>query len=188
MTTQNKTLLATVLLGLFLGACAKSPSTKRTVRQSGQQVVNPNVSTASAQAATSQNLFYEITSLSRPDENVQVVIEIKTPDGYYIPITTDHASGQLDARGVYDDTRNGAQLEFRARCSNASCDQYTLLMTVIKNQYAYHQTAAVSYRMDCEFNVEQLNAAVTRNFYTSLDSVITKFASYGVRETGLCSY
>ena len=188
MMTQNKTLLFALLAGLFLGACSKSPSGKRTVRQSGQQIVNQTGSTASAQAAVSQNLFYEIVSLSRPDENVQVEIEIKTPDGSFLPITTEHNSGNLDAYGLYEDNKSGATLEFRARCSNSSCDQYTLLMTVVKTGYAYHQVAAVSYRTDCKFNVEHLNVAVNRNLYASVDAVNTKFATYGVKASNDCSY
>ena len=103
----------------------------------------------------------------------------------YLPITTDHSTSR-EAYGIYTDDKNGAQLEFRARCSDESCSKYTMLMTVVKGGNAYHQVAVVSYRNSCRFNVENINAAVNSNLYRTLDAVETKFANSSVGEENDC--
>jgi hypothetical protein len=183
---KNKYLiLTTVILSLFAASCAKSPSGVRTIKQTSGNTVNAAASNQSVQAAVVQNLYYEITSVSRPDQNIKVTLEVKTPAGLFLPITTDHSTSR-EAYGIYKDESNSVQLEFRARCSDDICSKYTLLMTVVKANMAYHQTAVVSYRNDCKFNIENINAAVTQNLYTSLNAVETKFENAGVGEAFDC--
>ena len=184
---KNKyfTLTAAIVLMLITSACAKSPSGVRTVKQTSSNTLNAAVSNQSVQAAVVQNLYYELTSVSRPDQNVKVTLQVKTPAGLFLPITTDHSTSR-EAYGIYKDESSGVQLEFRARCSDDICTKYTLLMTVVKANMAYHQTAVVSYRNDCKFNIENLNASVTNSLYTSLNTVETKFDQAGVRETLDC--
>lgn len=178
-------IFAPLFLALITASCAKSPSGVRTIKQTAGNTVNAATSNQSVQAAVSQNLYYEMVSVSRPNENVQVSIEVKTPTGMYLPITTDHSSSR-EAYGIYTDDKNGAQLEFRARCSDESCSKYTMLMTVVKGAMAYHQTAVVSYRHACRFNLENINAAVSSNLYRTLDAIETKFANSGVVEETDC--
>lgn len=183
--TNKYFILTAVVLTLITSACAKSPSGVRTIKQTSANTVNAVASSQSVQAAVVQNLYYEVTSVSRPDVNVKVTLEVKTPAGLFLPITTDHSSSR-EAYGIYKDETNAVQLEFRARCSDDICSKYTLLMTVVKANLAYHQTAVVSYRNDCKFNIENLNAGVTQNLYTSLNAVDTKFDNAGVREVSDC--
>ena len=178
-------IFAPLFLALITASCAKSPSGVRTVKQTSGNLVNAAASTQSIQAAVQQNLYYEMVSVTRPDEKVQVSIQVKTPAGMYLPITTDHSTSR-EAYGIYTDDKNGAQLEFRARCSDESCSKYTMLMTVVKGGNAYHQAAVVSYRNSCRFNVENINAAVNSNLYRNLDAVETKFANSSVVEENDC--
>lgn len=97
-------------------SCAKKSSTIRAVKQTGSKVMNPNVSTPSRQAADTQNLLYDIVSLSWPiegDGDLKIESEIKTPDGRYIPITTFHTNN-YDSVGVVDDAQNGNKIDIRA--------------------------------------------------------------------------
>lgn len=174
-----------LFIALLTASCAKSPSGVRTVKQTSGNIVNSAGSTQSIQAAVTQNLYYEVVSVTRPDEDVKVSLEVKTPSGMYLPITTDHSTAN-EAYGIYTDEKNGVQLEFRARCSDAVCTKYTLLMTVVKSNMAYHQVAIVSYRNSCSFNFENINAAVSSNLYRSLDAVETKFANAGVVDDNRC--
>lgn len=178
-------IFAPLFIALITASCAKSPSGVRTVKQTAGNVVNAATSTQSIQAAVTQNLYYEMVSVSRPGQNVQVEIQVKTPAGMYLPITTDHSTSR-EAYGIYTDDKNGAQLEFRARCSDETCSKYTMIMTVVKSGMAYHQVAVVSYRNACRFNLENINASVSSNLYRTLDAVETKFASSGVVEETDC--
>ncbi len=174
-----------LFIALLTASCAKSPSGVRTVKQTSGNVVNAATSNQSVQAAVTQNLYYEIVSLTRPDQDLKISIEVKTPSGLFLPITTDHSTSN-EAYGIYTDDRNGVQLEFRARCNDSVCSKYTLLMTVVKSNMAYHQVAVVSFRNSCSFNYENINAAVTSSLYRTLDAVETKFANAGVVDDKLC--
>ena len=174
-----------LFIALLTASCAKSPSGVRTVKQTSGNVVNAATSNQSVQAAVTQNLYYEIVSLTRPDQDLKISIKVKTPSGLFLPITTDHSTSS-EAYGIYTDDRNGVQLEFRARCSDSICSKYTLLMTVVKSNKAYHQVAVVSYRNSCSFSFENINAAVTSSLYRDLSAVETKFASAGVVDDKQC--
>lgn len=174
-----------LFIALLTASCAKSPSGVRTVKQTSGNVVNAAASNQSVQAAVTQNLYYEIVSLMRPDQDLKISMEVKTPSGLFLPITTDHSTSN-EAYGIYTDDRNGVQLEFRARCNDSICSKYTLLMTVVKSGLAYHQVAVVSFRNSCSFNVENINASITSSLYKTLDAVETKFANAGVADDNKC--
>ncbi len=174
------------ILGLFLtissivilSSCAKKGSGVRAIKQTDSVMTNPAVSRPSIQAADTQQLLYGITSLERPelasesDPQTRIKLEIRTPDQRYVPIETSHIDGN-DSFGFFDDTqKNGTKLDIRARCEGTQCDRYLLLVTVVKNGYAIHQLAAISYSSDCMFNLENINFAVpVARMYANLNEL-----------------
>ena len=179
MSSMNLKLLSKSLLFVFLisisVSCAKKGSTVRAVKQTGSKVMNPAVSTPSRQAADTQNLLYDIVSLSWPiegDGELKIESEIKTPDGRYIPITTFHTNN-YDSVGVIDDAQNGNKIDIRARCEGENCEKYLLLATIVRGGFAVHQLAVVSYSSDCRFNLQNTNHTVA-SMYSSLDELSQK--------------
>lgn len=158
--------LFTVSALVVLASCAKKGSGVRAIKQTESVMLNPAISKPSIQAADTQQLLYTITSLERPelasesDPQTRIKLEISTPDQRYVPIETMHVDGN-DSFGFFDDTqKNGTKLDIRARCEGNQCDRYLLLVTVVKNGYAIHQLAAISYSVDCKFNLENINFTV----------------------------
>jgi hypothetical protein len=164
-----RSLLRITLLALcftLAASCAKKASEPIRIksRQPVAKSINETVSKESQLQATNQQINYEITVIERPsldsENQAEVIFEVKTPDGRFVPITTSHAKGS-DAMGVFDDTaKNGIKLDIRARCEGDSCEKYLLLVTAVKNGYAHHQIVAISYASDCHFNVDHINHAV----------------------------
>lgn len=160
-------------------SCAKKPSGVRTLRQTEQRIVDPNVTNASRNQAANQNVNYTMSVVEVPEpgsqpEELIINSEIKTPNGKFIPITTTHISGK-DVYGILTDSDNGNKLDIRARCIGTSCEQYILLMTVVKNNYAVHQIVVVSYSHQSYFNLKEINYTTGIQFYQSLDAVQTAF-------------
>lgn len=174
-----QTLTVAVFLCLGFFSCAKKSSSNRDAPKTNSQILNPQTTTVSQQAAVSQNLSYLVNKIDwpkiNPDGSVSITSEIKNPQTQYLPITTTHQTGQ-DAYGLYDDSVNGVKLDIRARCVGQGCDAYYLLITVIKNNYAYHQIAAVSYNTDCDYTVEHRNFQTTK-LYSNLQEVVNQMQS-----------
>jgi len=168
----------TVSAIIVLSSCAKKGSGVRAIKQTDSVMTNPAVSTPSIQAADTQQLRYNITSLERPelasdsDPQTRIKLEISTPDQRYLPIETLHIDGN-DSSGFFDDTtKNAVKLDIRARCEGEQCTRYLLLVTVVKNGYAIHQLAAISFIDDCKFNLENINFSVPgARMYSSLDEL-----------------
>jgi hypothetical protein len=180
-----KTLLTVAIFAgsfVLFSSCAKKGSPVRAVKTQTESTTMNNVtSTQSAQAAGAQALSYTITSISIPqsdESSIKIDSEIKTPDGRYIPITTTHTANQ-DSVGVIDDReKNGNLIDIRARCVDnnnsysLNCEKYLMLATIVKNGYAVHQLAVVSYSNDCKFNLENISPAVSGlRIYSSLDDL-----------------
>lgn len=173
-----KVILSVLAISFVSFSCAKKPAGIRTVRQTDSKVVNQAVSNASTQAASVQNLLYQMTVVELPGEatdgSFTVNSEIKTPSGQYVPITTTHTNGK-DAQGVVEDAANGAKLDIRSRCVGENCDQYIMLVTVVKNNYAVHQMMVISYLNQSYFNIETINASIAPSqMYRSLDEVVQR--------------
>jgi hypothetical protein len=177
---QNKTsktmIIGLTLIALFNFSCAKKPSGIRTIRQTEAQAINPSSNTYNKEAAAAQGTLYEIYSIERPDTSasdgtVVVKSEIKTPEGKFIPVTATH-DGKEDENGLIN-LEGNHQLLVQSRCINENCATYVMLITLLINNYAYHQNLAVSYSKDeTYFHVDNKNAARTSNFYRSLNEAV----------------
>lgn len=176
---SNKIILVLVMATLaFSGlSCAKKESKIRDVK-TDQQVMNPQITNQSIQQAEAQDISYVLNSVSVPVDNGNgtntVTSEIVSRASNYIPIDTTHTSNQ-DTYGVYDDPTQGTKLDIRARCIGQGCEKYVLLVTVVKNGYAYHQMAAISFAGDDFFYSEQRNYRVA-TMYKNVDEVLAQHA------------
>lgn len=176
---SNKMFLVLAMATLaFSGlSCAKKQSKIRGAKTS-QQVMNPQMTNQSIQQADTQDISYMLNSVSVPQDNGNgtntVTSEIVSRAANYIPIETTHSLNQ-DSYGVYDDTTQGSKLDIRARCIGSACEKYVLLITVVKNGYAYHQMAAISFKDDDFFYSEQRNYRVA-TMYRSVDEVLAQHA------------
>jgi len=174
-----KALAAILFLGLGFSSCAKKSSGSRGAPKTTAQALNPQATAVAQQAAVSQNLSYLLNKIDWPvtnaDGSISMSSEIKNPQSQYLPVTTTH-QGNQDAYGIYDDSVNGVKLDIRTRCVGQGCDAYYMLITVIKNNYAYHQIAAVSYNTDCDYTVEHRNFQTTK-LYSSLQEVVNQMQS-----------
>lgn len=173
----NKMIIYIVLAGVaFSGlACAKKQSKIRGAK-TNQQVMNPKITNDSILVAETQDISYMLNSVSTPEQNQNgsntVTSEITTRSANYIPIYTTHIENQ-DSYGIYDDASQGTKLDIRARCLGSDCEKYALLITVVKNGYAYHQMAAISFKDDDFFYVEQRNYKVAQ-MYRNIDEVLAQ--------------
>lgn len=176
----NKTiLLLLVATFAFSGlSCAKKQSKIRGAKTS-QQVMNPQITNDSINVAESQDISYMLNSVSVPEDNGDgsntVTSEIVSRSSNFIPIYTTHTENQ-DSYGIHDDPTQGTKLDIRARCIGAGCEKYVLLVTVVKNGNAYHQMAAISFKGDDFFYVEQRNYRVAQ-MYRNVDEVLSQNAS-----------
>lgn len=172
---KNLGFILILALSSIFYSCAPKKAPLRTVKQTSKNMINPVTTEASIKAGNTQSLQYDITVLERPNldfsNNPVVTFEIKTPSNKFYTIQTNHPNNQ-DSSGFMDDTENGFKLDIRARCEEANCDKYTLLVTVVKAGYAIHQLIAVSYAQDCQFNLEVRNPEASNvQLFTSLDQV-----------------
>lgn len=154
-----------MVLSLFVFSCAKTPSGVRTVKQTGQQIVSPQVSGPSVNAANAQNIAVDVVTVERPesttDGSLSVTSELKLPNGSYIPVTTTHTNGS-EAYGQVDiDTQT--KLDVRSGCFETNCAKYIMLITVVKSNYAVHQIAVISKLADSFFYIKHINATVAPN-------------------------
>lgn len=175
----NKTaLLLLVATFAFSGfSCAKKNSKIRGAKTS-QQVMNPKITSDSISVAETQDISYMLNSVSVPEANQDgsntVTSEVVSRSSNFIPIYTTHTENQ-NSYGIYEDASQGTKLDIRARCIGSACEKYVLLVTVVKNGYAYHQMAAISFKDDDFFYVEQRNYRVAQ-MYTNVDEVLAQYS------------
>lgn len=175
--TSNKMILVLAMATLaFSGlSCAKKQSKIRGAK-TAQQVMNPQITNQSIQQADTQDISYTLNSVSIPVDNGNgtntVTSEIVSRAVNYVPVDTTHSLNQ-DSYGFYDDSTQGTKLDIRARCLGEGCAKYVLLITVVKNDYAYHQMAAISFKDDDFFYSEQRNYKVA-TMYRSVDEVLAQ--------------
>lgn len=173
----NKTMLVFLLATVaFSGlSCAKKQSKIRGAK-TNQQTMSPQITNDSISVAQTQDISYMLNSISIPEQNEDgshtVTSEIASRAANFIPIYTTHTLNQ-DSYGIYDDASQAAKLDIRARCIGAECAKYVLLITVVKNGYAYHQMAAISNKDEDFFHIEQRNYKVA-TMYRSVDEVLAQ--------------
>lgn len=158
-------------------SCAKKASKIRGTKTQ-RQILNTQTTNDSTQLAVIQNVNYMLNSISTPEESNDGSYTISSEisrQSQFIPFSTTHF-GEESAYGIYDDASNGHKLDIRSRCLGIACEKYVLLLTVVKNGYAYHQIAAISFKDDDFFYVEERNHQRLQLF-TSLDEVIQQHAN-----------
>jgi hypothetical protein len=178
-------LLIQVLFLVVMSSCSKSPSGVRPQIKNQQTVLNPQQSTAAQQAAASVNANYKIETISLPrvdGARLAIDVELASPSGQYLPVTTYHSGSATDSSGIYNDTQRGVQVRLEARCSNTSdCEKYMLLITVLKDSQVVFQQFAISYLSDCRFNVASTSAG-NGSYYQDISAAEVAFSN--VRPVG----
>lgn len=148
-----------VFLPLFFvvvfSSCSKKQSSTRATVKTQQTQLNPTQTIAADQQAAAVQANYKISSISVPEatgSGFLVYVELTTPSGAALSLTTRHENGVMDSDGVYTDSQRGLQVYVLSRCSQSDCSKYTILVTTYKSNQALYQDAAVSYKNDCKFN------------------------------------
>lgn len=164
--------LVAVTLSLFVTSCAPKKQGVRATVKTAQTSLNPGGSAVADQQATALNAIYKINSISLPsatDYGVVINSDLLTPSNQYLPISTSHENGVLDSQGIFNDSSRGLQVYVNARCSDAECTKYLLLVTAVRNNQAVYQSGAVSYKEDCQF-WSISNTSSTGQMYNSMDA------------------
>lgn len=191
---QKKVNIFCILLALVaisFTSCAKKPSGIRAQVKSQQTNINPTVSAQADQQAASVKLDYKISTVSIPNalENgngYSINVELVSPSGEVLPLTTQHENGRLDAFGTYNDTARDVQVQIQARCSTDECFKYTFISTVVKNNQKVYQAVAISYKDDCKFNIASSSFSAGQ-FVQDLNEVENKYKVFPVNDIESCS-
>lgn len=173
-----KSLLAVLLVAGSFSACSKKPSGVRAQVKTQRNDLNGPVSQQADAQGAALNANYRIATVSVPnqtDAGVTIDVQLTTPDGLNLPVTTHHENGQLDSQGIYSDTARNLQIYVQARCSADNCAKYLLMISAVRNQQVVYQSVALSYKDDCKFYAlsSSTNAG---SFYYSLDEAETRIA------------
>lgn len=165
-----------LVLALSGASCAKKSSKTRSVK-TAQKIINTQTTQQSAQLAEQQDIRYLLNSVSTPQQNEDgtwTVDSEVTRQSQYLPFSTTHGADP-NAYGVYNDAGPGTKLDIRARCIGEECEKYVLLLTIVKNGYAYHQIAAISFKQDDFFYIEERNYQRIQ-LYNDVDEVLAQHA------------
>lgn len=171
MKTTLFNLLMVGLVAASFGCQKKSTGTVQAKKQAGSALVPQQVINNSNQQGAMYGVNYNIATIDYPNcanGSCSVNIEIKTPQNQYLQFTTNHY-GYQDSFGTYNDP-SGAIVQIQARCEGQACDKYALLATVTKNGQNMFQSAAISYKNDCNFYVASLSSQY--NMYQSIDQLL----------------
>ncbi len=168
-------------------SCSKKSNSGRSATKVSGVNLNPTVTQTSQNISSNLNVNYNITKSDYPtgqSGQFNVKSEIQTPNGQFITVTTSHQS-ETDSIGSYTDpSQPNVKLDLRARCVGVNCEKYVLLMTVVRDGYAYHQVAAISYSQDCRFSYD-LRSYQVANLFQSVSEVISNY--YNVQPTNDCA-
>jgi hypothetical protein len=186
MKTKNNGLqiFTVCVISLVVFSCAPKKSGVRASVKSTQTNLNPAVSSVAEQQATAQNAIYKISSISIPtdtDAGVTVSSELLNPSNQYLPITTSHENGAMNSQGVFNDSARGLQVHVDARCSADGCYKYQLLVTVVRNNQAVFQSAAISFKNDCSFKSISVGSNAGQMF-RSMDEFESKYSNVAPAE------
>jgi hypothetical protein len=174
---MNKFLLIFVMIAATISgvSCAKKSSKIRGAKTNAR-VLNTNTTQDSITLADAQDLNYQLNSVSEPlvNEDGSNTVESEVASrNQFLPFSTTHM-GTQDAYGIYDDNIQGTKLDIRSRCIGAECEKYAILITVVKSGYAHHQMAAISFKEDDFFYVEQRNHQRVQ-LYRSVDELLAQY-------------
>lgn len=173
-----------VCFGAF--SCAPKKSGVRADVKTASTTLNPGTAAIAEQQAQAQNAMYKISSISLPhqsDIGATVDSELLNPSNQYLPVTTAHENGQMDSQGIFNDTQRGLQVHVQARCTDSVCTKYILLVTVVRNNQALFQSAAISFKDDCSFYTSSVSSG-TGQMYQSLDGFASAYSSVQPRNDG----
>lgn len=155
-TNKSKiTFLIILILSVFSGSCAKKSSGVRATVKTQQTDMNPYVSEQANLQGAGANADYKISTITIPNSTstgFSVDVELLTPSGESLPLTTRHENGNTDSEGVYTDSQRGLQVHVQARCSRDNCFKYTIIVTTIRNNQAIYQASAISFKDDCKYH------------------------------------
>lgn len=171
-------LMATLSL-TALSSCSQKSKGVRSQVKSTNTNLNPAVSSQADQQAAAQNANYKIYSVSLPNQTgtgYSVDVQLTDPSNQYLPLTTNHDGGNLDSQGIYTDSARGVQVYVQARCSSDECYKYTLLVTVVRNNQSLFQSAAISFKNDCQFNAISVGAN-SGQMFRSLDELESRYSN-----------
>ncbi len=181
-------LLSFLSLSLFT-SCAKEPAGVRATVKTQQTNLNPAVSAQADQQAAGAKADYKISTIAIPTQTAagfSVDVELSTPSGERLPLTTRHENGNIDSEGVYNDTARSLQVHVMARCSQDNCTKYTVIVTTIRNNQAIYQATAISYKDDCKFHSVSASFNVGE-FLKSLNEVDNKYSVSPKNDIESCS-
>lgn len=179
MKHTQSTLKIVLLAGLFsFGfSCAKQPSGVRVVKQVTGLAMNQAVSQQSMNDASAMGVSYLLKSIERPEKmdngTITVKTEVQTPDGQYLPLTSNHTTEKPQAYGILN-LKSDEKLDVRAKCYGSECEKYIILVTVIKNNQSVYQIAAISNAHEDVFHYELLST-MRYQMFTSPDAVKQKY-------------
>lgn len=168
----TKLSIAMMAAAVALSSCSKKAAGVRAQVKTQRNDLNASVSGQADAQAAAQNAIYRIYTVSIPNETDQgqsVDVQLQTPDGMVLPVTTHHNSGQLDSQGRYTDSARGLEVYVQARCSADNCAKYLLIVTVLRSQQMVYQSLALSYKDDCKF-YSLSSSANAGTFYSSLNA------------------
>ncbi len=172
-------ILFTTFLLLSSVSCSQKAKGVRSQVKNTPNNLNSAVSSQAEVQAAAQNANYKIFSVSLPtmsDVGYTVDVQLQDPANQYLPLTTNHDNGLMDSQGIYTDSARGLQVYVQARCSTDECFKYTLLVTVVRNNQSIFQTAAISFKNDCQFNSISVGAS-TGQMFQSLDDLESRYGN-----------
>lgn len=167
-----KLAVAMLAVAVTLSSCSKKAQGVRAQIKTQRNDLNASASGQADAQAAAQNAIYRIYSVSIPnqtDQGYSVDVELQTPDGMVLPVSTHHNGGQLDSQGRYTDSARGLDVQVQARCSADSCAKYLLIVTVFRSQQMVYQSLALSYKDDCKF-YSLSSSANAGTFYSNLNT------------------
>ena len=169
------------LILVLASSCSKAPSGVRAKVKDQQNLIAPTATSQATQEAASQNANYTIATISWPraeNSGYSVDVELQTPNGQFLPVTTHHDQSTAFSQGTYSDSQNNIQVLIQASCSTDSCSKYVLLVTVYRSSQALFQTFAISYANDCNFSIRSASNSAG-SFYNSLNAAENANMSVG---------
>jgi hypothetical protein len=170
------------LILVLAASCSKAPSGVRAQVKNQQNTIAPTTTTQATQQAASSGADYVISTITlpQPDDNggYTVDVELKTPNGQFLPITTKHQVNNGFSQGTYNDSQTGMQVLIQASCNSSNCSKYMVLVTVSRNGQNLYQNFAISYDTDCKFYwiASSANAGA---YYSSLSAAENANMNYG---------
>lgn len=168
------------LVMMFLFSCTPKKASVRAQVKNQQTNLNPTGSAQAEQQGQSLNAVYKVMTVSLPqitDNLITVDSAIQNPSNSYIPVTTKHSNGQLDAQGEYQDSARGLTVYFNSRCSDTVCSKYLLLVTAVRNNQKVFQSGVISFKDDCKFYSVSNSTNTSGQMFNSIADFETQYGN-----------